>query len=144
MVRHSCTGKQRKGILCIEQAEVGVSKAYSEYIKSHHLPNRMTDQQAVQVLARMYPCSGGQDLANTEIAKSIGNQIEVVPTGEYASINMKPMITILQKLQTTSGHENDALRRHRAECRQLRAARADGPGSYPFPTRQNRRCDILV
>jgi hypothetical protein len=32
-----------------------------------------------------------------------------VPTGEYASINMKPMITILQKLQSTSGHENDAL-----------------------------------
>jgi hypothetical protein len=44
-----------------------VSKAYSEYIKSHHLPNRMTDQQAVQMLARMYPCSGGQDLATQSL-----------------------------------------------------------------------------
>lgn len=86
-----------------------VSKAYSEYIKSHQLPDRLTDQQAVQVLARMYPCSGVQDTTNAAISKSIGKQIEVIPTGEYASINMRPMVAILQKLQSTSGHENDAL-----------------------------------
>jgi hypothetical protein len=100
-----------------------VGKAYDDYVKSHHLTGRLTDQQAVQVLARIYPCSAGPDLANTEISQSTGRQMVVVPTGEYATINMKPTITLLQKLQTTSGRENDALM---AEIEQ-------NPGNYVPP-----------
>ncbi|MDB5775211.1 MAG: hypothetical protein JWP38_1344 [Herbaspirillum sp.] len=92
-----------------------LATALSKFSNAHpEFRDRLTDMQTIQGLAESYPCTvvATPALANTplsEIAKSGVKNIAVVPTGEFASIDTKPTIAIMQKLHDTSAHENDAL-----------------------------------
>lgn len=59
------------------------------------LNGQVTDKQTIQALADSYPCHG--------------KNIEVAPTGEYATIDTKSTVAIMQKLHNTVAHENDDL-----------------------------------
>lgn len=86
------------------------ARAFAGYVKSRQLPNRLNDEQTVQVLARLYPCVGGQSIGTAQLGQTgTTRHVEVVATGEYASINMQSMMDIMKTLQRTTGHENDAL-----------------------------------
>jgi tetratricopeptide (TPR) repeat protein len=94
---------------------VELATALSKFSKAHpEFRDQLTDIQAIQGLAESYPCTvvATPGLANaplSEISKSGVKNIEVVPTGQFASIDTKPTIAIMQKLRSTAGHENDAL-----------------------------------
>jgi hypothetical protein len=46
---------------------------------------------------------------NPTVSPSGPNDVTVVPKGEYAAIDTKPILTVMNKLQAISGHENDDL-----------------------------------
>lgn len=92
-----------------------LTTALSKFSKAHQeLRDQLTDMQVIQGLAETYPCTvvATPELANTplsEISRSGVKKIEVMPSGEFASIDTKPTIAVMQKLRGTSAHENDAL-----------------------------------
>ncbi len=92
-----------------------LATALSKFSNAHpEFRDQLTDVQTIQGLAESYPCTvvATPALANTplsETAESGVKNIAVAPTGEFASIDTKPTIAILQKLHATLAHENDAL-----------------------------------
>jgi len=63
------------------------------------------------------------EMAKTELGKHPGGQYVVKPTGEYATVDNKPMIALMLKLNGTAAHENDVL------ISQIQKE----PGNYPPP-----------
>lgn len=94
-------------------AKIGeLANAMTQYSKSHpEWHDKLTDQQAVQALSASYPCKVqlNAQTANTELSKLGAKSIEAIPSGEFASIDTKPSIAIMQKLNATAAYENDAL-----------------------------------
>jgi len=88
-----------------------ISKSLASYSKSNNLPDiTHGDQSTIDSLAQIYPCVvDGESIANVEFSKLAGKTVVVKSAGEYATINTKRAIEVIQKLSHTSGHENDAL-----------------------------------
>ncbi len=89
-----------------------LASALSKFSKAHpELHGQLTDQQAIQGIAESYPCTvqATPSLANTERSQIGAKKLEITPTGEYTSIDIKPTIAIMQKLRSTSAHGNDNL-----------------------------------
>lgn len=85
---------------------------FVQFGKSHpELNGRLTDAQTLQAFAEHYPCAvrATPELGKTDLSKFAGKKIEVIPTGEYASIDMKPTAAIMHKLNSSVAHENDDL-----------------------------------
>lgn len=85
---------------------------FVQFSKSHpELNGQFTDAQTLQAFAEHYPCAvrATPELGKTDLSKFTGKRIEVIPTGEYASIDMKPTAAIMHKLNSTLAHENDDL-----------------------------------
>jgi tetratricopeptide (TPR) repeat protein len=101
-------------------------RSVQKYAQAHpELNGRINDQQTLQALADAYPCSAEAtaELSNSPISSNIGKTVEVTPTGEFASIDTKPALALMQKLMGTKAHENDEL-----------VAKITGDsGSYPPP-----------
>jgi ankyrin repeat protein len=87
-------------------------EVFYKYSKAHpEFHDQLTDKQTIQGLAETYPCTvqATPELMNTDISKLGPKNIMVTATGEYASIDTKKNIAIMQKLLGTSAHENDGL-----------------------------------
>lgn len=83
-----------------------------ELSKTHpELHGQVTNAQAIHALGERYPCSANSTSApaNTQLPQAGVKNVEVAPKGEFASIDTKPTIAIMQKLHATSGNENDDL-----------------------------------
>ena len=99
------------------------ARAFANYMRSNQLPNRVNDEQTIRALVHLYPCVGGQAIGSAQLGRTGVTRVEVASAGEYASINMQPMIDLMKRLQRTAGHENDA----------LMAAIEQHPGNYIPP-----------
>ena len=85
---------------------------FVQFSKSHpELNDQLTDAQTLQAFAEHYPCAvrATPELGKTDLSKFAGKKIEVIPTGEYASIDTKPTYAIIRKLNNSVTHENDDL-----------------------------------
>lgn len=79
-------------------------KVVSQSVKSHpEWQGRYSDQQALQALADAYPCTVSLD---TPISQLGGRKLLTTPGGEYATIDTKPDIAIIQQLRTGVPTEN--------------------------------------
>jgi hypothetical protein len=76
-----------------------VATALQQYAKSHQASDTLTTAQTVQILAQLYPCR----------PSSVGKNVVVPPTGEYATIDTRQSIALIRTLGATSGHENDSV-----------------------------------
>jgi hypothetical protein len=102
------------------------AKVVSQYVEAHpELQGRYTDQQALQALAAAYPCtvSSGSPTADTPLNQMVGRKLQVTPGGEYATIDTKPDISLIQRLRSGSGSENA----------DLAAQVVQAPGNYTPP-----------
>jgi hypothetical protein len=79
-------------------------KVVSQSVKSHpEWQGRYSDQQALQALADAYPCTVNLD---TPINQLGGRKLLTAPGGEYATIDTKADIAIIQQLRTGAPTEN--------------------------------------
>ncbi|MGC7402528.1 hypothetical protein ACPWR0_01695 [Pandoraea pneumonica] len=87
---------------------VSVLRDYS--VAHPELNDQFTDPMAVQVIARFFPCTSLLgDVSLRELGDAGVRRIEFAPKGEYATIDNAELNATLQRLQATTGHENDAL-----------------------------------
>ena len=78
-------------------------KVVSQAVKSHaEWQGRYSDQQALQALADAYPCNVN---LNTPINQLAGRTLQATPGGDYATIDTKADISIIQQLR--SGDQKD-------------------------------------
>jgi hypothetical protein len=79
-------------------------KVVSQAVKSHpEWQGRYSDQQALQALADAYPCIVSLD---TPISQLGGRKLFVTPGGEYATIDTKADIAVIQQLRTGEPAQN--------------------------------------
>lgn len=79
-------------------------KVVSLAVKSHaEWQGRYTDQQALQALAEAYPCTVN---LNTPIDQLGGRTLLTTPGGDYATIDTKADIAIIQQLRSGAPTEN--------------------------------------
>lgn len=71
-------------------------QALIHYDQANHLPDAATEPQFLESLARIYPCGGALPKKNST-------------DNEYAGIQVGDLPSIMQTLENTQGHENDAL-----------------------------------
>ncbi|MQR01365.1 hypothetical protein [Glaciimonas soli] len=84
-----------------------VSYANVKFSKEHpELHDHLTDRQVIQGIAESYPCAA---VTNTPTPNLNTKNVEVAPKGEFSSIDTKPTMAIMQRLSSTTGHENDDL-----------------------------------
>jgi Rap1a immunity proteins len=96
------------------------------YVAQHpELAGRYSDQQALAALAAAYPCplSPGSNLAHVPLDQMGGRKLEVSPSGEYATIDTQPDITLIQRLRSGTG----------ADDADLAAQVTQTPGNYTPP-----------
>lgn len=89
-----------------------VATALHTYSLAHpELHDEFTDPVAKQALAEIYPCRGSHAAQQAPAATAAGGQqqVEVPMQGVYATIDTKPIMEVMHKLQTTVGNENDDL-----------------------------------
>jgi hypothetical protein len=76
----------------------------SQAVKSHpEWQGRYSDQQALQALADAYPCTVNLDTPTSQLG---GRKLLVTAGGEYATIDTKADIAIIQQLRTGVPTEN--------------------------------------
>ncbi len=79
-------------------------KVVSQSVKSHpEWQGRYSDQQALQALADAYPCTVSLD---TPISQLGGRKLHTRPGGEYATIDTKADIAVIQQLHSGAPTEN--------------------------------------
>jgi hypothetical protein len=76
----------------------------SQAVKSHaEWQGRYSDQQALQALADAYPCTVN---LNTPIDQLAGRTLQATPGGNYATIDTKADISIIQQLRSGAPAKN--------------------------------------
>jgi Rap1a immunity proteins len=79
-------------------------KVVAQSVKSHpEWQGRYSDQQALQALADAYPCTVSP---GTPISQLGGRKLLATPGGEYATIDTKADIAIIQQLRAGAATEN--------------------------------------
>jgi hypothetical protein len=79
-------------------------KVVSQSVKSHpEWQGRYSDQQALQALADAYPCTVSLD---TPISQLGGRKLLTRPSGEYATIDTKADIEVIEQLHSGAPTEN--------------------------------------
>jgi hypothetical protein len=79
-------------------------RVVSQAVKTHpEWQGRYSDQQALQALADAYPCTVSLD---TPISQLGGRTLLATPGGEYATIDTKADVAIIQQLRAGAPTEN--------------------------------------